>query len=219
MKVLFEFLSDIRDNNNREWFLENRKRYEESKEQMLFFTELMIQEIRKFDSEIPMMSPKDCLFRIFRDVRFSKDKLPYKTHMGSFIAAGGRKSMRAGYYIHIEPGNSFLGGGIWCPQPDPLRAIRSEILDNAEDFKKIIEDKEFSKYYKMIEGDKLKMAPKGFDKNFEDIELLKYKSYAFGSQIGDSRILNENFAEYSVSAFEELYKANRFLNSSLDKWL
>ncbi len=219
MKVLLEFLSDLRDNNNREWFLENRKRYEESKEQMLFFTELMIQEIRKFDSEIPMLSPKDCLFRIFRDVRFSKDKSPYKTHMGSFIAAGGRKSTRAGYYIHIEPGNSFLGGGIWCPQPEPLRAIRSEIMDNAEDFKKIMEDKEFRKYYKMIEGDKLKMAPKGFDKNFKDIELLKYKSYAFGSQIGDKRILNEKFAEYSVNAFKELYKANRFLNISLDKWL
>ena len=139
--------------------------------------------------------------------------------MGSFVAAGGRKSMRAGYYIHIEPGNSFLGGGIWRPQPEPLRAIRYEILDNAEDFKSIIKDKEFNKYYKMIEGDKLKLAPKGFDKNFKDIELLKYKSYAFGSQIEDSRILSEKFAEYSVNAFKELYKANRFLNSSMDKWL
>ena len=219
MKILFDFLKELKNNNNKAWFNDNRKRYEESKEQMLFFTELMIQEIGKFDDEISFISPKDCLFRIFRDVRFSNDKTPYKAHMGSFIARNGRKSNRGGYYIHIEPGSSFLGGGIWCPQPEPLKAIRSEIYDNADGFKEVIEDKGFSKYYKFIEGEKLKTAPKGFPKDFEDIDLLRYKSYAFGHQVNDKTVLSENFVGVTVDAFKELYKANRYLNSSLDKWM
>lgn len=219
MKLLIDFLSDLRENNNKEWFNDNRNRYEESKEQMLFFTELMIQEIAKFDPDIPILSPKECLFRIFRDIRFSKDKTPYKSHMGSFIARNGRKSDRAGYYIHIEPGNSFLGGGIWGPQADHLKAIRSEIFDNAEGFKEILEDNDFKKYYIYIHGDKLKTAPKGFPKDFENVDLLRYKSYAFGFQVGDETILNGNLVEVAVDAFQELYKANRYLNSALDKWL
>ena len=218
MKTLLTFLKGLRENNNKEWFNDNRESYEASKEQMLFFTELMIQEINKFDPDIPLISPKDCLFRIFRDTRFSNDKTPYKAHMGSFIAREGRKSARAGYYIHIEPGNSFLGGGIWCPEPEPLKAIRSEIYDNTVGFKEVIEDKNFKKYYKAIEGEKLKTAPKGFPKDFGDIDLLRYKSYAFGHQVDDATILAENFVGYAVGVFKELYKANRFLNASLDKW-
>ncbi len=219
MKTLLDFLTDLRTNNNKEWFDANRNRYEEGKGQMLFFTEIMIQEIRKFDNEIPPIGPKDCLFRIFRDVRFSNDKRPYKTQMGSFIANGGRKSMHAGYYIHIEPGNSFLGGGIWCPPAEPLRAIRQEIYDNPEGLKEVINDPDFNKYYKTIEGEKLKTTPKGFDKDFEDIDLLRYKSYAFGTPVSDNQILDENFVEYAVDAFRELQKVNNFLNSALEKWL
>ncbi|WP_159521688.1 DUF2461 domain-containing protein [Sunxiuqinia indica] len=217
MKAILDFLTDLRKNNNREWFNDNRKRYEESKEQMLFFTELMIQEIHKFDPEIPFLNPKDCLFRIFRDVRFSKDKSPYKTQMGSFIAKHGRKSDRAGYYIHIDPGNSFLGGGIWRPQADTLKVIRTEIFENANDFKEILADKDFAKYFSLMNDDKLKMAPKGFPKDFEDIELLKHKSYVFGYQIDDKTISEEQFVSLSVDVFRELHKANRFINHALDK--
>lgn len=219
MKILLDFFKDLKHNNNKEWFNENRERYEAGREQMLFFTELMISEINKFDSDIPLIDAKDCLFRIFRDVRFSNDKTPYKTHMGSFIAREGRKSERAGYYIHIEPGNSFLGGGIWHPAPEPLRAIRSEIFDNTEGFKEVIGDKNFKKYYHAIEGEKLKTAPKGFPKDFEDIDLLRYKSYAFGFQVDDSTVLSSDFVSVAVDAFRELHKANRFLNGSLDKFL
>lgn len=219
MKNVMNFLKALRRNNNKEWFNDNRKRYEAAKEQMLFFTELMIDEVRKFDEDIPLISPKECLFRIFRDIRFSNDKTPYKTHMGSFIARNGRKSERAGYYIHIEPGNSFLGGGIWHPQTEPLRAIRSEIFDNPSGFKEVIEAPDFRKYYKTIEGEKLKTATKGFPKDFEDIDLLRYKSYAFGFTVNDQTILSYDFLGITVDAFKELYKANRYLNSSLDKWM
>ena len=218
MKTLLNFLDELKKNNNKEWFNDNRGRYEESKEQMLFFTELMIREISQFDQDIPLISPKDCIFRIFRDTRFSNDKTPYKTNMGSFIARDGRKSARAGYYIHIEPGNSFLGGGIWGPQPEILRAIRSEVYNNTAGFKEVIEDENFKKYYSMIEGEKLKTAPKGFPKDFEDIDLLRYKSYVFGYPVDDHTIMSENFITIAVDAFKELYKANRFLNTSLDKW-
>lgn len=219
MKVLFDFLKELRENNSREWFNENKKRYEESKEQILFFTELMIQEIHKFDADVPLIDPKDCLFRIFRDVRFSHDKSPYKTHFGSFIAKGGRKSDRAGYYIHLEPGNSFLGGGIWHPEAAPLKAIRTEILDHPEGLKEVLDDEKFKKYYQTIEGEKLKTAPKGFPKDFEQVDLLRYKSYAFGFQVEDQIVLGDDFVGLAVDAFQELSKVNRFLNDALDKWL
>lgn len=217
MKTIISFLKDLQKNNNKEWFDANRDRYQESKEHMLFFTELLIQEIHKVDPEIPLLSPKDCLFRIFRDVRFSNDKTPYKTHMGSFIARGGRKSKRAGYYVHIEPGNSFLGGGIWCPQPPELKAIRSEIFEHPEDFKEIIEAPKFKKYFPEIQGEKLKTAPKGFPKDFEEIELLRPKSYAFGFQVNDQKVLGEDFVGLIVDAFQELARVNQYLNASLDK--
>ncbi|MGV8092039.1 MAG: DUF2461 domain-containing protein [Mangrovibacterium sp.] len=219
MKTLMNFLTDLNRNNNREWFNDNHQRYEESLDQMLFFTGIMIQEIRKFDPEIPLMSPKECLFRIYRDVRFSNDKRPYKTHMGSYIAPGGRKSNRAGYYLHIQPGNSLIAGGIWYPDTEPLRALRMEIQDNTEEFKEILNNEKFRQYYPVIEGEKLKTAPKGFDKDFKDIELLRYKSYSFSTSLSDNQVLNGDFVDFSVDACKALYPMNRFLNAALDKWL
>jgi len=219
METLMNFLTDLNRNNNREWFNDNHQRYEESRDQMLFFTGLIIQKIREFDPGIPLMSPKECLFRIYRDVRFSNDKRPYKIHMGSYIAPGGRKSNRAGYYLHLEPGNSIISGGIWCPEAAPLRAVRTEIMENAEEFKEILNDKKFKKYYPAIEGEKLKTAPKGFDKDFKDIDLLRYKSYAFSTPLSDKQVLNGDFIDYSVDACQTLFRINRFLNTALDKWL
>ncbi len=219
METLMNFLTDLSRNNNREWFLENHQRYEESRDQMLFFTGVMIEEIRKFDPEIPPMNPKECLFRIFRDVRFSNDKRPYKTNMGSYIAPGGRKGNRAGYYFHIEPGSSVIAGGLWCPEASPLRAVRFEILDNADEFRAILNDEKFRTYYPAIEGEKLKTAPKGFDKDFKDIELLQYKSYAFSTPLSDRQVLNGNLVDFSAGACRTLFPMNRFLNSALDKWL
>ena len=219
MQLLLDFLTDLRKNNTREWFDANRQQYEKSKDQMLFLTGVMIQEIRKFDPVIPPMSPKECLFRIFRDIRFSNDKTPYKTHMGSYIAAGGRKSSRAGYYLHIEPGNSLISGGVWCPDTNPLRAIRLEIHDNPDEFRKILNDEGFRKYFKEVEGEKLKTAPKGFDKDFKDIDLLRFKSYAFSYPLSDKQILSESFIDDAIRICRELYKVNRFINEGLDKWL
>jgi len=217
MQTLLQFLNELKENNNKEWFNENRKAYDASKEQMLFFTEIMIQELRKMDSDIPALSAKDCLFRIFRDVRFSNDKSPYKTNMGSFIAPGGRKSDLAGYYVHFEPGASFIGGGVWCPAADVLRAIRMEIYEHPDGFKEVLYDNDFKEYFTEIMGEKLKTAPKGFDKEFEDIDLLRYKSYAFGYSLTDEQVLSADLVELAVSVFRQLSHMNRFLNDAIEK--
>lgn len=219
MKEVLRFLSELKENNNKEWFDQNRKRYEESRKKVLFLTELVNQEILKFDPEVGIQNPKDCVFRIFRDVRFSNDKTPYKINMGSFISKGGRKSVGAGYYIHLEPGGSFIGGGAYHPPADALKAFRTEIFDHPDDFSTIIKSKAFLKVFPEMYNDKLQTAPKGYPKDFPDIDLLKYKSYAFTSRLDDSVVTGPDFVEHIVAGFRELAPANRFLNIALEKWL
>lgn len=219
MKNVIEFLNQLEKNNNREWFQANKKQYDECRTKILFVTELLINEIRKFDREIPAMDPKDCLFRIYRDVRFSHDKRPYKTNFGSYIANGGRKSTRAGYYFHIEPGGSFIGGGIYMPETNVLKAIRTAIYEQPEVFREIIEDPGFKKYYAGIEGEKLKTNPKGFDSGFEYMDLLRYKWYVFSLSMEINELVSGNFAETGIEAFRALYPANKFFNDALDNYL
>jgi len=216
MLQVIQFLNELSENNNREWFQKNKKRYDESREKVLFLTEVVINEIRKFDPDVPLLEPKDCLFRIFRDVRFSNDKRPYKTNFGSFIAKGGRKSMHAGYYFHIEPSGSFVGGGIYMPAAEPLKAIRQYIAENGEEFLSLINSKNFIKVYPEMMDDKLKTAPKGYSPDHEFINLLKYKSFAFSSQFDKSQILADNFIEKLVHSFKTLHPVNRFLNNALE---
>jgi uncharacterized protein (TIGR02453 family) len=216
MIQVIQFLNELSENNNREWFQNNKKRYDESREKVLFLTEVVINEIRKFDPDVPFLEPKDCLFRIFRDVRFSNDKRPYKTNFGSYIAKGGRKSMHAGYYFHIEPLGSFAGGGIYMPAAEPLKAIREYIAENGEEFLSIINNKDFKKVYPEMMEDKLKTAPKGFSPDHEFINLLRYKSFAFSSQLDKSQILADNYIEQLVYSFKILQPVNQFLNDALE---
>jgi len=217
MEQVLLFLSALRENNSRVWFDKNRKWYDESRDKMLFVTEVLINEVRKFDPEIPVMDPKDCLFRIFRDVRFSGDKRPYKTNMGSFIARGGRKSPGAGYYFHVEPGECFAGGGIYMPEAEPLRAIRQHIFENPGQYRDIVFDAEFKRLFPDVYGNKLKTAPKGFPKDFEYINLLKNTSYAFGAKIDDGIVAGEDYFEKILEIFRKISKINLFLNEALRK--
>lgn len=215
MIQVVQFLKELSENNNREWFQKNKKRYDESREKVLFITDVVINEIRKFDSDIPLLEPKDCLFRIFRDVRFSNDKSPYKTNFGSFIAAGGRKSIHAGYYFHIEPDGSFIGGGIYMPAAGPLKAIREYIAENGEEFSDLINNAKFKKVYPEMMDDKLKTAPKGFSPDHEFIDLLRYKSFAFSRKLSQTEILADTYIEQLVHSFRMLQPVNRFLNDAL----
>lgn len=217
MKKVLEFLTDLSQNNNKDWFHANRSRYEESRDTMLFVTEILINEVRKFDSEIPVMAPKDCMFRIFRDVRFSNDKRPYKTNFGIFIAKGGRKSMHAGYYLHIEPGSSFVGGGIYMPPAEPLKAIRNYLASYGDEFLELINNKDFQSTYPEMHDHRLKTAPKGFPKDHPYIDLLRYQSVVFSTDLKNKLITSDKFIEFVVNAFQTLQPVNEVINHVLDK--
>lgn len=219
MDKVIDFLVKLEKNNNRDWYLAHKDQYEESRKKMLFITELLIAEIRRFDGDVPAMDPGDCLFRIYRDVRFSSDKRPYKTHFGSYIARGGRKSIRAGYYFHIEPGGSFLGGGIYMPNPPVLKALRTAIFEQYERFRSILEDPAFKIYFPEIEAEKLKSNPRGYEPDFEHMYLLRYKWYAFSTRIDHSLLPDGNFLTTAISAFQSLYPVNKFLNDAIDNYM
>ncbi len=217
MDKVLEFLTELAANNNRDWFHDNKERYNENREKMLFVTDVLINEIRKFDREVPLLEPKDCLFRIYRDVRFSNDKRPYKTHFGGFISKGGRKGIYAGYYFHVDPVGSFSGGGIYMPAAVELRAIRNRIAEYGAEFLEIMDDPDFKKTYPELMDDKLKTAPKGFPKDHEFIDLLRYKSFAFSTPISTSEILNGDYISLNVSAFKKLSHINAFINEAFEE--
>jgi len=215
MEKVLQFLRDLTENNTRDWFEANRDRYTESRDKMLFVTEVLINEIRKFDPEIPALNPKDCLFRIFRDVRFSADKRPYKTNFGSFISARGRKSDYPGYYLHVEPGQSFVGGGMYMPGADALKSIRKSIIQFPEEFTGIMNEQGFKTIYPELYDHQLKTAPKGFPKDHEYIHLLRYKSYVYATTIEDRILENGSFLEKTIEAYRKLYPFNAFLSDAL----
>ncbi len=177
MKTIIDFLTKLKQNNNRDWFNENKKHYNDAKSDFEDLINRLIPATNHFDPEIGTISAKQCVFRIFRDVRFSNDKSPYKTNMGGFIARGGRKGGFAGYYLHIDPEQSFIAGGLHMPAPEELKKARQEILYNIDDFKSIINKPSFKKTFGEIEGEQLKRPPKDFPADFPDIDLLKFKSY------------------------------------------
>lgn len=217
MKTVLEFLTLLSKNNNREWFHANKKLYTDSLNKVYFLTDVLINEIRKFDSEVPVLDPKDCVFRIFRDVRFSNDKSPYKTNFGAYITKGGRKGMNAGYYFHIDPEGSFAGGGVYMPPAEPLKAIRNYIAENGADFIEIINSPGFKETFTEMYDDKLKTAPKGFPKDHEFVDLLKYKSFVFSKTIDKKELLGNNFMENVVEVFRTLHPVNAWLNEALEK--
>ena len=217
MKEILDFLKDLEANNSREWFDLNRERYDKARKIFLVVAERLIHDIRQFDDEIPELNAKDCVFRIFRDVRFSKDKLPYKSNYGCFIARGGKKSGFAGYYLHTQPGECFLSGGIYMPPPEYLQAIRQEIYYHPKNYIDLIENKTFKSTYTLEYSDKLKTAPKGYPKDWEYLELIKNRNYAFGHHIEESALYASDFFEKAIEIFKIIYPLNRYLNKAVDE--
>jgi len=218
-KNTFHFLKDLKENNNRDWFLENKPRFEEAKKEFEVFIDALIVEVSKFDGSIGHHTAKECIFRIYRDVRFSKDKSPYKTHFGAHITSAAKKSeihSRAGYYIHIGPGESMLAGGAYLPQGDWLKAIRQEISYNADDLKKILNEEKFKTYFNEMEGEKLKRAPKGYEPDHPEIELLKYKSFLATNKVSDKEVISNDFLKHGANVFKALHPFDQFLNQAND---
>jgi uncharacterized protein (TIGR02453 family) len=216
-KSTLDFLAKLSKNNNKDWFEKNRPTYDAAKNNFIeFVTELLVV-AAKFDPAIKHLEAKDCIFRINRDVRFSKNKAPYKNNFGAYISPGGRKAWDAGYYLQLQPGNSFIAAGMWQPPAPQINAIRQEIDYNASEFKKIIGAASFKKYFgHLSEEDKLKTVPKGYDKTHPEIELLKYKSYITIHNFKESQVVSKDFLKECTTAMKAAYPLNQFLRRACD---
>jgi uncharacterized protein (TIGR02453 family) len=214
----FKFLKDLKKNNNKPWFDENRKQYELAKADFYLTVDKIIEGIAKFDEPIGALKAKDCAFRINRDVRFSKDKSPYKTNMGASITQGGKKINGAGYYFHCEPGQSFAAGGFYMPETPQLAKIRQEIDYNFDEWKKIVENKTFKKYFTNgIEGiETLSRPPKGYDENNPAIEYLKMKGFIISRPFTDAELQDKNTLKEITRTFEAMKPIIDFLNKAVE---
>ncbi|OFX24406.1 MAG: hypothetical protein A2033_03745 [Bacteroidetes bacterium GWA2_31_9] len=210
----FDFLSGLKANNDKIWFTENKPQYEKLKSDFEKIVSELINEVSIFEPKVSILKPKDCVFRIYKDVRFSKDKLPYKTNMGAFFVPGGKKSGMAGYYIHIEPGACFLGGGIYMPQPPILKNIRDEVYYNYEEFLKVISEKNFVKYFKTISGSKTTLIPKGFPKDFAGADYLKFKDFTVLHEVKDNFLTDKSALKNTIEIFKAMKPFNDFLNTT-----
>ncbi len=211
-KTTLEFLAKLAKNNNRTWFTKNRAEYEAARDNILEVTRFFIGEIAKFDSSIIGVEEKDCLFRIFRDARFSKDKSPYKTNFGAFIKSGGRRTPGAGYYFHVEPGGSMTAGGIYMPPSAELLAIRKAIARKPGEFENLISDAKFTRRFGGLAGERLKTAPKGFPKDHPAIEHLKWKHYTMMRNYSDRDVLSPKYPDRCLEDFFVMEPFNTYIN-------
>src|SRR6266498_3092416 len=213
-----KFLKGLKKNNNKAWFDAHRKEYEAAKSDFEKFIQSVLDKHSKKDADLKELIAKKCMFRINRDVRFSKDKSPYKTNFGASMDKGGKKSGFAGYYFHLEPGKSFIGGGLWIPQPDALKKVRQEIDYCFNEFKKIVSSKKFKAIYKELytgEGVQLSKVPQGFEKDNPAAEYLKFKSWLVLTDINDRTLTSKELLKKTVDAFWVMQPFIKFLNRPL----
>jgi uncharacterized protein (TIGR02453 family) len=214
-----KFLKDLKKNNNKPWFDAHRKEFEAAKKDFEQLIQTVIDKHGKKDQTISHLKAKDCTFRINRDIRFSKDKTPYKSNMGAYINRGGKKSLYGGYYFHCEPGQAFAGGGIWMPMPPELSKVRQEIDYNFAEFKKIIHSKKFKSVYSDVSRDAeyvLTRVPKGYEADNPAAEYLKLKSIVAMTPVTDAELTSKDLAKKITTAFEALRPLLKFINHSLD---
>jgi uncharacterized protein (TIGR02453 family) len=210
---VFDFLKKLTTNNNREWFNENKSLYTDSQENIVAFLEDLLTEMSEFDEELGKIDAKKSLFRIYRDTRFSKDKIPYKTNFGASLGMG-KGSQKGGYYLHMEPGKSFIAGGIYMPESSVLKELRKEISLYGEDFLKILNNKDFKKHFpELDQDDKLKKIPQGFEKEDSMGEYLKLKNFIVVYYLKDEEILDKNAVKNLTKIFKLMKPLNDFLNA------
>ena len=230
MKDILDFLAELAVNNNREWFAEHKDWYQRCYVKFVDFSEQYILRLSEIDPTLKGLQAKDCIWRIYRDVRFSKNKDPYKNWFGVFPATGvpgqpktwGKKSMRGGYYVHIQPGQCMFAGGIWDPSKELLKALRTEIEANYEEVEQIMGSKSWKKYFAQdfdsYWGTGLKKVPAGFDPEFVHAEWLKHKMYTFSVPLSDEEVSAPDFLDHLVEIAKAAKPMNDFLNYTFEEY-
>lgn len=225
MTNILQFLSALSVNNNREWFMAHKEWYEECREQFVVFSSEYIRRLAELDPTLAVLQPKDCIWRIYRDTRFSKNKDPYKQWFGVFVATGvpgqiktfGKKSMRGGYYVHLQPGCCMFAGGIWDPGKELLKALRQEIDANSEEVESIMDSDQWQRYFGDFDTEyMLKKTPVGFDPNHPHIDWLKRKAYTFSCPLTDEEIASPIFMDKLMDISAAAKPMNDFLNYTFE---
>lgn len=211
-KKIIDFLKELSKNNNREWFAENKHRYEEARQLFYDFIVSIVCISSKYDLELNYIDIGESLYRIYRDTRFSHDKTPYKTRFASHINKYGRKSYCSGFYIHLEPNNCIIAGGVYCAPTNVLNKLRKGIYDNIDEYKAIVEDEKFKKYFKTVGEEKMKVTPKGYDKNDPNVEYIKCKDFTFWCNLSDDFFYKENVLEEIKDIFVQTKRYSDFVN-------
>ena len=215
-KESLQFIDDLTANNNRDWFLEHKKRYDKFKSDYQSLVAAFLSELKPLDASLEFLEVKNCTFRINRDIRFSKDKTPYKNHLGIWMSSGVKGSNRAGYYIHIGKNESFIAGGFYSPEADDLKKVRKEIAFFYEDLEEIVSEKSFQKIYGSLDtSNTLKNAPKDYEKDHPAIEFLKLKSFTATQKFDYNEATKDDFVKKTVAKLILLKPLNDFINRAL----
>lgn len=218
-KESLQFLDDLKKNNNRDWFQDNKKRYEIFKKDYHQLVSDFLDAMKPLDPSLELLEVKNCTFRINRDIRFSKDKSPYKTHLGVWLSSGAKGQNRSGYYVHIEKGASFIAGGFYSPEPDQLKKVRKEIAFFHDDLEAILNDKNFKKEFGSLdtnEGNSLKNPPRGYEKDHPAIEFLKLKSFTATQKYDIAEVTQKDFVTKMSKKLIALKPLNEFINRALE---
>ncbi len=213
---ILKFLKTLSKNNDRAWFEKNKGDYILAKEEFELFVEKVLEELIKFNRSLAGLNPKKLPFRIYRDVRFSKDKSPYKINMGAGFSPNGKLVQEPGYYLHIQPGGSFVAGGIYMPDPANLSKIRQEIDYNGEKLEKIMKDRKFKKWFKSFSDfDKLKTVPKGYAKDHPRLDWLKHKTFIVSHAFTDAEVKDKNFLKKITEASKTMKPLIEYLKEAI----
>lgn len=215
MKSALDFLVVLKANNNRDWFNDNKDWFQKSSEKFKEFTHSLIVGINEFDDFVGSVEPKDCIFRVYRDVRFSANKEPYKTNFGAYITKGGRKSPYAGYYFHLDTESSFASGGIYMAEPNVMKRIREDMDLYSDEFLAIVNSNKFKETFQFFDDEKLKRVPTGFDKDSPVAEYLKFKHITPYHSLNEKDITDKNLLKNTLAVFKEMKPLVDFLNRSI----
>ena len=211
--LILTFLQQLESHNSKEWMDDHRAQYQTARQSFIDLTTHLLEKLSVDDEGLQGLDPKKCIFRINRDIRFSKDKSPYKNNFGAAMAEGGRNSGNPVYYLHVQPQNeSFIAGGLYQPSSDVLSKVRQEIDYNASELKTITSAPDFQRYFGEIQGETLKCAPKGYDPAHPNIELLKLKSYIVIHKLTDQQLTKPAFPEYALTVFRAMIPFIHYLN-------